>query len=247
MTECAGAVVRMERVGKRFGALWAVHDVSLALAPGAITGLLGPNGAGKTTLIRMCAGLLRPDTGRVLIAGETQTSDNLRARALIGVVSADAPPLGELTVAQLLQVRGALYGLHGAALAAACAAAAEEYELHAFLARRVQVLSTGMRQRVAIACAMLHAPRVLLLDEPTVGLDPDVRAHLWGCLRALAQRGVTLLLTTHYLEEAARLCDLAHLMVHGRLVMSISPAGMDGSAARLERAYFDAVQHERIA
>ena len=237
-------VLQMHGLGKRFGAFWAVRSISLALQPGTITGLLGPNGAGKTTLIRMCAGLLRPDTGCVTIAGEEQAPDNLRARARLGVVSADAPPMGELTVAQVLRLQGTLYGVRGAALQTACRTAADEYCLNDFLGRRVRVLSTGMRQRVAIACAMLHAPDVLLLDEPTVGLDPDVRAHIWECIRTLAQRGVTVLFTTHYLEEAARLCSIAHLIVRGALAMSIAPDAMDGSGARLERAYLDAVQQE---
>lgn len=240
----ATPVLEVRGVGKRFGAMWAARDVTLTVAPGSIVGLLGPNGAGKTTVIRLCAGLVRPDTGSVHVAGEAHEPGNVRVRALLGVVSADVPPMGELRVAEVLRLHGTLYGLHGAALATACADVVETYGLNEFLTRRVRVLSTGMRQRVAVACAMLHAPRVLLLDEPTAGLDPDVRAHLWACLRGLAQRGVALLLTTHYLEEVARLCDIAHLMVGGTVVMSITPAALDGSVARLERAYLQAVQQE---
>jgi len=244
MTEPAAPILATHDLGKRFGALWAVRGIHLALRPGSITGLLGPNGAGKTTLIRLCAGLLRPDAGHVSIAGEWQTPANLHTRARLGIVSADAPLAGELTVGHMLRLQGVLYGLHGARLHTACAHAVNEFCLSEFQRRRIGVLSTGMRQRTAIACAMLHQPEVLLLDEPTVGLDPDVRRHIWDCLRAVAQGGVAILLTTHYLEEAARLCQLVHLIVRGMVVMSIAPAEMGGSAERFEREYLRIVQQE---
>jgi len=237
-------VLATHDLGKRFGTLWAVRGIQLALQPGSITGLLGPNGAGKTTLIRLCAGLLRPDAGHVSVAGEQQTPANLHARARLGVVSVDAPLTGELTVMHMLRLQGVLYGLYGAHLRAACARAVDEFCLGEFQHRRISVLSTGMRQRAAIASAMLHQPELLLLDEPTVGLDPDVRRHIWDCLRAVAQRGVAILFTTHYLEEAARLCQLVHLIVRGTVVMSIAPAEMDGSAERFEREYLRIVQQE---
>ncbi|MCX7002956.1 MAG: ABC transporter ATP-binding protein [bacterium] len=219
-------VLATHDLGKRFGALWAVRGIQLTLQSGSITGLLGPNGAGKTTLIRLCAGLLRPDAGHVSVAGVA------------------APLTGELTVMHMLRLQGVLYGLHGAHLRAACARAVDEFCLGEFQHRRISVLSTGMRQRAAIASAMLHQPELLLLDEPTVGLDPDVRRHIWDCLRAVAQRGVAILFTTHYLEEAARLCQLVHLIVRGTVVMSIAPADMDGSAERFEREYLRIVQQE---
>ena len=133
-------VLATHDLGKRFGALWAVRGIQLALQPGSITGLLGPNGAGKTTLIRMCAGLLRPDTGHVSVAGEQQTPANLHTRARLGVVSADAPLIGELTVVHMLRLQGVLYGLHGARLRAACAHAVDEFCLGEFQRRRIGVL-----------------------------------------------------------------------------------------------------------
>ncbi|MCX7848556.1 MAG: ABC transporter ATP-binding protein [bacterium] len=238
-------MVELCGVGKRFGAMWAVRDVTFAVQPGCVTGLLGPNGCGKTTLLRLCAGLLRPDTGTVRIAGVTQGPEAVVARAQLGMVSADAPLMNELTVAQALELQGILQGLRGAALRAACAHVTEEFALGDFLHRRVQVLSTGMRQRAAIASAMMHAPRVLLLDEPTVGLDPDVRAHLWNCLRALAARGVALLLSTHYLEEVVRVCDWAHLLVRGTLSLSMNVRAMEGSVTALEQAFFAALLQEQ--
>lgn len=237
-------LLKTNEIAKVYRGRRVVDGINVTVGRGEIVGLLGPNGAGKTTLIRLCAGLLRPDAGHVSVAGEQQTPANLHARARLGVVSVDAPLTGELTVMHMLRLQGVLYGLYGAHLRAACARAVDEFCLGEFQHRRISVLSTGMRQRAAIASAMLHQPELLLLDEPTVGLDPDVRRHIWDCLRAVAQRGVAILFTTHYLEEAARLCQLVHLIVRGTVVMSIAPAEMDGSAERFEREYLRIVQQE---
>jgi ABC-2 type transport system ATP-binding protein len=228
-------------VSKRYGALWANRDITLSVPAGAVHGLLGPNGAGKTTLIRICAGWLAPDTGSVWVGGERQSLTSIAARAQLGVVSRDAPLYDELTVAETLFLRATLCGVMPAARRAICAAAIEEYRLAEVAQRRVGVLSTGMQQRVAIACAMLHNPAVLLLDEPTVGLDPDVRRHIWDCLRALTQRGVAVLLTTHYLEEAVRLCGAVHVIARGVIISTIATATLDGSVERLEATYLEAV------
>ncbi len=242
--DAAAARLAIRRVSKRYGTLWANRQVSLNVQAGTIIGLLGPNGAGKTTLIRVCAGWLTPDEGDVVIAGHRQSLTAIAARAHLGVVSRDAPLCEELTVAETLFLRATLCGVAAAARTDVCRAAIDEYRLATFARRRIGVLSTGMLQRVAIACAMVHSPAVLLLDEPTVGLDPEIRRHIWECLVRLKERGVALLLTTHYLEEAARLCDEVHLMIRGAIAFSIQPDAMDGSAARLERAYLHAVAHE---
>lgn len=238
------AALRVQRVSRRFGAVPALRDVSLTVQAGEIVGLLGPNGAGKTTLIRVCAGWLEADTGNVFIADERQTSSARKPRAALGIVSRDAPLYDELTVVETLRLHAGLRGLGGTAAQAACAQAIENYRLREIATRRVGVLSTGMRQRVALAVALLHAPRVLLLDEPTVGLDPDVRQHIWQFLRAAAARGVAMLLTTHYFDEAARVCDRVHLLVNGVLGAPLTPRTDEHAAAELERAFAAAVQWE---
>jgi len=240
------APLSIRKVSKHYGALWANRHVSFDVGAGKIIGLLGPNGAGKTTLIRVCAGWLTPDEGEVVVAGHRQSLTAIAARTRLGVVSHDAPLYEELTVAETLFLRATLCGVNAAARTSVCRAAIDEYRLAAFARRRIGVLSTGMLQRVAIACAMVHGPTVLLLDEPTVGLDPEVRRHIWECLVRLKERGVALLLSTHYLEEAAHLCDEVHLMIRGALAISMQPSAMDGSAERLERAYFHAVAQEPL-
>jgi len=232
----------IRRAAKRYGAIEALREVSLDVPAGSIVGLLGPNGAGKTTLIRMCAGWIEPDAGEVMLTGLRQTVSSLATRRCMGVVSRDAPLFDEFTVAETLRLHAALHGIHGSASADACAQAIDSYRLSDAAHRRVGVLSTGMRQRVAIACALLHRPAVLLLDEPTTGLDPEVRSHVWECLADAARSGVALLLTTHYLEEAARLCHSVHLLVSGSVSLTIAPGAGEAETRHLEHAYFDAVQ-----
>lgn len=203
-------------------------------------GLLGPNGAGKTTLIRVCAGWLTPDQGMVWVDGQRQALMARAARMRLGVVSRDAPLYNELTVMETLSLHATLYGLDADQCSQICRNAITEYRLQEIATRRIGVLSTGMLQRVAIATAMLHQPAVLLLDEPTVGLDPDVRHHIWECLARLRRHGVAILLTTHYLEEAAYLCDTVHLLVNGGITATIAPSTVDGPAA-LERAFLSAI------
>jgi ABC-2 type transport system ATP-binding protein len=236
------AVLRIENVTKSYGRLRAVDDVTLDVPSSAIVGLLGPNGAGKTTLIRCCAGWLRPEAGQVTINGEIQSATNLRAREHLGVVSRDAPLAPELTVTETLRLRATLYGLSRAQSRERCAAAIDEYCLDEFARQRIGTLSTGMLQRTSIACAMLHEPSLLLLDEPTVGLDPEVRHHIWECLRTLATRGVAMLFTTHYLEEAAQLCTRIHVMCHGRITLSRRNDDRLATASELEQEYLRVVE-----
>jgi ABC-type multidrug transport system ATPase subunit len=231
-------------VSKRFGPIRANHTISLSVRSGEICGLLGPNGAGKTTLIRQCAGWLEPDEGHITILGIPQTASERRTRRVLGVVSHDAPLYRELTVRETLILQGTLYELSGRILHTAVTDALNRYHLKSFAGRRIDKLSTGMLRRVAIACAMLHRPAVLLLDEPTVGLDPEVRQYIWGCLQAAAGAGAALILTTHYLEEAAHLCHHIHLLVDGEIAVSLSPGEYGHTSAQLEQAYQRAVAFE---
>jgi ABC-type multidrug transport system ATPase subunit len=162
----------------------------------------------------------------------------------LGVVSHDAPLYRELTVRETLILQGTLYELPGSTLRNTVTDALSRYRLESFANRRIDKLSTGMLRRVAIACALLHRPSVLLLDEPTVGLDPEVRQYIWGCLQAAARAGAALILTTHYLEEAAHLCNRVHLLVDGEIAVSLSPGENGHTSAQLEQAYQRAVAFE---
>jgi ABC-type multidrug transport system ATPase subunit len=229
-------------VSKSYGSVQANRDISLTVPAGAIVGLLGPNGAGKTTLIRICAGLIDPDAGEILVNDVPLFPTRTASRGTTGLVSRDTPFYDDLTVAETVRLQATRYGLRGAARAAACARVIADYRLDAIAGQRIGTLSSGMLQRTVIAAAVVHAPALILLDEPTVGLDPEVRQQIWSCLAVLRDQGTAMLLTTHYLEEAARLCTEVHLLVDGRIARSMRPEG--GSAAPLEKAYLAAVQQE---
>lgn len=231
-------------VSKGFGRIRANRDISLAVAGGEICGLLGPNGAGKTTLIRQCAGWLEPDAGTITLRGIRQTSTERRTRRIMGIVSADAPLYPELTVREALTLQGTLYELSGRKLRTAVEQALANYQTEPFADRQIGKLSTGMRQRVAIAAALLHQPAVVLLDEPTAGLDPEIRQEIWAGLRQAAAGGTALILTTHYLEEAARLCSHIHLLINGTIAVSLRAGERGHSADELEQAYLQAVAYE---
>ncbi len=234
----------IQNVSKKFGDLWANKNISFDVAEGKVIGLLGPNGAGKTTLIRICAGWLKQESGIVLINNIKQSVSNLHTRLHLGVISRDAALHDELTVRETLSLYATLYGLKETDKKTACEKVIVDYYLQEFVNKRIDTLSTGMLQRVAIARAMLHNPSVLLLDEPTVGLDPEVRKHIWDCLKKLKEQGVAMLFTTHYLEEAATLCDKIHLMVDAQVVLSVDSDSMDGSVEILEREYMNAIKKE---
>jgi ABC-2 type transport system ATP-binding protein len=216
----------------------ALRDVHLHAEPGRILGLVGPNGAGKTTLIRIIAGLLDPDDGRVCVAGHDPTVEPTEAARALGLVLADDRSLyWRLTGRQNLEFHGALFGLSRQA----SAARATELLAVAGLAerdRRVFGYSTGMRARLAIARALVHDPQVLVLDEPTRSLDPIGAREVCGTLRALADSGRTILLSSHKLEELERVADDVAVLVEGRVtfhgpIESLRTAG-ETAASRLE-------------
>ena len=232
----------IQNISKRFGKFWANKDVSFDVSSGKVIGLLGPNGAGKTTLIRICAGWLKPESGFVKINGQKQAVSNLKTRTHLGIVSRDASLHGELTVRETLYLYGSLYGLKNQKIKLAIDESISNYRLEKFIEKKINSLSTGMLQRVSIARAMLHKPSLLLLDEPTVGLDPEVRKHIWDCLKELKEQGVAMLFTTHYLEEAANLCDTIHLMVDAKITLSISSDEIKDSPGFLHREYMRVVE-----
>jgi ABC-2 type transport system ATP-binding protein len=207
-----GAVVEARGLVKRFGTLAAVDGIDLSLAPGRIYGLLGPNGSGKTTLIRLLAGLATPTAGEVMVLGERMPSAAQLAH--IGYMTQSDGLYPELTVWENLRFFGALYGITDRA---SLDAALRTVQLAERADTAVVDLSGGMRRRVSLACALVHRPAVLFLDEPTVGIDPTMRVQFWDHFRRLAAGGATILVSSHVMDEADR-CDELILVRNGKVV-----------------------------
>ena len=238
------AILEAKQLRKSFGQLVAVNEVSLALDAGKLVGLLGPNGAGKTTTVSMIAGLVTPDRGEVLVDGRRLTGDTDPGKRRIGLVPQDVALYEELTARENLRFFGALYNLSGAARDSATAAALALVGLTERARDAVQTFSGGMKRRLNLAAGILHDPDVLLLDEPTVGVDPQSRNAIFDNLELLKQRGKALLYTTHYMEEAERLADRIVVIDHGNVVaddtldglqMRLGPAG--GGRVNLETVF----------
>jgi ABC-2 type transport system ATP-binding protein len=221
----------VKNLRKSFGALVAVDDVSFTLAKGQLVGLLGPNGAGKTTTVSMIAGLVTPDRGDVLIAGHRLAGDTDPAKRRIGLVPQDLALYDELSARDNLRFFGALYNLSGRALDQAIGQALELVELADRARDRVKTFSGGMKRRLNLAAGLLHEPDILLLDEPTVGVDPQSRNAIFDNLELLKSRGTSLLYTTHYMEEAERLADRIVVIDHGRVIADDTLAGLQSRAA----------------
>lgn len=223
------AAVAIRGVTHRYGERVALDDLSLEIASGEIFGFLGPNGGGKTTLFRLLSTLVRPQNGQITILGRDVVAEQLWVRERIGVVF-QAPSLDKkLTVAENLRHHGRLYGLRGPALEARSAEMLARLGLADRRDTLVEELSGGLRRRVELAKGLLHGPQLLLLDEPSTGLDPAARSDLWQYLELVRSRdGVTVVLTTHLLEEAERADRLA-ILDRGRLVALGTPAELRGS------------------
>ncbi len=211
-------MLEVQDVRKRYGAVQAVDGISFAVAKGETVGLLGPNGAGKTTTVSMVAGLLAPDAGAVRLEGRTLAGDTDPLKAALGFVPQDLALFEKLSARENLHLFGALYGLTGADLQRAVDAALDVAGLADRAKDRVEAYSGGMKRRLNLAAALLHQPRLLILDEPTVGVDPQSRNALFETLEALKGRGMALVYTTHYMEEAERLCDRLVIVDHGKVL-----------------------------
>jgi sodium transport system ATP-binding protein len=234
--------VTVERLTKRFGAALAVDELSFAVAPGEIYGLLGPNGAGKTTTLRILAAILTPTSGRATVAGIDVARDAPAARRKLGFLTGTTGLYARLTGYELLRYFGRLHRMTNAAIAerTVLLARALDLEAEAILGRRCEALSTGQRQRLSVARAVLHDPAVLILDEPTVGLDVLASRFLRDFVRAERDRGKAVVFSTHYLAEAELLCDRIGLIHRGRLLAEGSPAELRaraGGATSLEEAF----------
>ncbi len=219
---CTPAVV-LEGVVKRFGAITAVDHLGLTVPQGSCFGLLGPNGAGKSTTMRLLTGQAEADAGRVEVLGHALPGQSRQARAVSGVVPQQDNLDDELTVAENLAVYARLQRLPRAQRAAAVQRGLELADLAERADTRTAELSGGMRRRLLIARGLVHRPQLVLLDEPTVGLDPQIRQQLWATIAQIRASGVTVLMSTHYIEEAERLCDLVAIVHAGRVVAAGPP------------------------
>ena len=246
-------VIRVDGLRRRFGEFWAVDGVDFQIRRGEIFGLLGANGAGKTTTFRMLCGLLPPSAGHLEVAGLDLRHAASAARARIGYMSQKFSLYGNLSAAQNLEFFASAYGLSGAARAQRIRWAQTEFELAGFADQLSADLPLGYKQRLAMACALMHRPEIIFLDEPTSGVDPLARREFWQRINALARQGVTVLVTTHFMEEA-EYCDRLAIMAAGRILASDEPAAIKAMARRadnpepsMEDAFVWLVEHSTLA
>jgi ABC-2 type transport system ATP-binding protein len=232
---------------RRFGRLTAVAGVDLAIPKAGIYGFLGPNGSGKSTTIRMLCGLLEPSAGTVEVLGHRMPRDAERLRRRLGYMTQRFSLWDDLTVTENLEFMARIYGLDAAERRERIAELRDEYDLAPLLRQRAGTMSGGQRQRLALAAATLHRPELLLLDEPTSAVDPQSRRDFWESLFALVRRGTTILVSTHYMDEAER-CHRLAILAEGRLVAEGSPRElMRGIAAAVVEIEAEDVDAARVA
>ncbi len=210
-------MLSLSQVTKRYGTLTALDGISLDLARGEFFGLLGPNGAGKSTTMSLIAGLRSPDSGSITLDGQPLNAASATARLALGLVPQHVALYPELTPDENLRIFGELYGLRGKELKSRIDAALEAVQLTDRRRDRVKTFSGGMARRLNLVAALLHRPKLLLCDEPTVGIDPQSRNAIFEYLERLNREGLTIIYSTHYMEEATRLCSRIGIIDHGRI------------------------------
>ena len=236
-----GPAVTTTGLAKRFGAIEALRDLTLEVPRGATFGLLGPNGAGKTTLLRVLLGLTKPTSGSALVLGHPIPPKAVRTR--IGYLPQDLAIYQDLSVEENLALFGRLEGMEEERIAKRTEEVLKLVDLTGRRRDLVAKLSGGMRRRTSLAAALLHDPDLLLLDEPTVGVDPELRAAFWAFFATLTGRGKTVLITTHYMEEAMK-CDLVALLHRGSLLVRDAPSAVKAAtnSANLDDAFLALVR-----
>ena len=215
-------VIEAEKLTKKFGDFTATDEVSFGVRRGEIYGLLGPNGAGKSTTFKMMCGLLKPTSGRAAVVGLDLRKSAGKARQKLGYMAQKFSLYGNLSVRRNLEFFSGIYGITGAAQRRKTAKMAEIFHLGPFMNTKADSLSLGFKQRLALACAVMHEPDILFLDEPTSGVDPVTRREFWTHINGLVERGVTVMVTTHFMDEA-EYCDRIGLVFHGQLIASGTP------------------------
>jgi ABC-2 type transport system ATP-binding protein len=220
----ASCILQVNKVNVYYGSFQAVNNVSFDVREGEIFGLLGPNGAGKTSTLSAVEGLLRPHSGAITVAGNNTREKPLHARAVMGVQLQATSFQPELTVAEILKLYAGIYGvkLTGEKIRAIL----QDIKLEDAESKKFGQLSGGQQQRVSLVIATIHDPRLVLLDEPTTGLDPQSRRQLWERIEAIREKGHGVLLTTHSMEEAEAVCDRIGIIDHGRVITIDTPAAL---------------------
>lgn len=212
------SLVRLHKVVKRYGTKLSVDHLSLSIEKGEIFGLLGPNGAGKSTTIKMICGLLQSDQGEIEVDGESVSRHPLSVKAKIGIVPQEIALYNQLSAVEHLRFFGKLYGLRGKPLQERIEEALEFVGLTSHRNDRPSSFSGGMKRRLNIACAIVHQPKLIIMDEPTVGIDPQSRNHILESVRELNRRGATIIYTSHYMEEVEAISTRVGIIDHGRLI-----------------------------
>ena len=211
-------IANMKNVVKRYGDTLALDHLNLEVPQGEIFGLLGPNGAGKTTAIRVLCGLIDADSGEATVLGQKQSIKNLEARREIGLVTQEITVFTDLSAEENLRYFGGLYGLRGAELAANVKEMLGFVGLSDRAKKKPGTFSGGMQRRLNIACALVHKPKLVIMDEPTVGIDPQSRNHILESVKEIAKNGTTVIYTSHYMEEVEAICNRVSIMDLGRVI-----------------------------
>lgn len=222
----ADAVIRVANLKKNYDSLVALDGISLEVERGTVFGLLGPNGAGKTTAVKILTTLVRPDEGKVEVAGTDVVQEPVRARRLIGYVPQELTVDPYLTVEEHLRYYADLYHLSAPVKNPAIRAVLGLVGLAGYEDRRVRYLSGGTKKKLDLACGLIHRPPVIFLDEPSLGLDVQVRRDVWSHISRLKEEGTTVFLCTNYMDEAERLCGVVAIIDHGRIVAAGAPGAL---------------------